>query len=126
MARQSHTGNARRHKSPGRRQKAAARLEFVQDYIPLKEIRNGIVETTDGRYLKILEIEPINFLLRSNEEQWGIISTFASWLKISPMRLQFKSVTRKADSDKYVAGLEADIESEDVTACRELDRKSVV
>ena len=72
MARQSHTGNARRHKSPGRRKKAAARLEFVQDYIPLKEIRNGIVETTDGRYLKILEIEPINFLLRSNEEQWGI------------------------------------------------------
>ena len=54
MARQSHTGNARRHKSPGRRKKAAARLEFVQDYIPLKEIRNGIVETTDGRYLKIL------------------------------------------------------------------------
>ena len=105
--------------------KAAARLEFVQDYIPLKEIRNGIVETTDGRYLKILEIEPINFLLRSNEEQWGIISTFASWLKISPMRLQFKSVTRKADSDKYVAGLEADIESEDVTACRELGRGTI-
>ena len=125
MARQSHTGNARRRKSPGRRQKAAARLEFVQDYIPLKEIRNGIVETTDGRYLKILEIEPINFLLRSNEEQWGIISTFASWLKISPMRLQFKSVTRKADSDKYVAGLEADIESEDVTACRELGRGTI-
>ena len=125
MARQSHTGNARRHKSPGRRKKAAARLEFVQDYIPLKEIRNGIVETTDGRYLKILEIEPINFLLRSNEEQWGIISTFASWLKISPMRLQFKSVTRKADSDKYVAGLEADIESEDVTACRELGRGTI-
>lgn len=106
-------------------EKAAARLEFVQDYIPLKEIRNGIVETTDGRYLKILEIEPINFLLRSNEEQWGIISTFASWLKISPMRLQFKSVTRKADSDKYVAGLEADIESEDVTACRELGRGTI-
>ena len=34
------------------------------------------------------------------------------------MRLQFKSVTRKADSDRYVAGLEADIEKEDVAACR--------
>ena len=88
MARQSHTGNARRHKSPGRRQKAAARLEFVQDYIPLKEIRNGIVETTDGRYLKILEIEPINFLLRSNEEQWGIISTFA----LSLIHILFRSI----------------------------------
>ena len=100
-------------------------MEFVQDYIPLKEIRNGIVETTDGRFIKILEIEPINFLLRSDEEQWGIISTFASWLKISPMRLQFKSVTRKADSDKYVAGLEADIAKDDVDACRELGKGTI-
>lgn len=125
MAQQRRTGKTRRRKkAPGRGRKPE-RLEFVQDYIPLKEIRNGIVETTDGRYLKILEIEPINFLLRSNEEQWGIISTFASWLKISPMRLQFKSVTRKADSDRYVAGLEADIEKDDVPACRELGEGTI-
>lgn len=67
-----------------------------------------------------MEIEPINFLLRSEEEQWGIISSFASWLKISPMCLQFKSVTRKADSDKYIAGLEADLAQEENKACREL------
>ena len=100
MAHQTRTGNTRGRKAPPARGRQAERLEFVQDYIPIKDLRNGIVETTDGRYLKILEIEPINFLLRSNEEQWGIISTFASWLKISPMRLQFKSVTRKADSDR--------------------------
>ena len=100
MAHQTRTGNTRGRKAPPGRGRQAERLEFVQDYIPIKDLRNGIVETTDGRYLKILEIEPINFLLRSNEEQWGIISTFASWLKISPMRLQFTSVTRKADSDR--------------------------
>ena len=125
MAHQTRTGNSRGRKAPPARGRQAERLEFVQDYIPIKDLRNGIVETTDGRYLKILEIEPINFLLRSNEEQWGIISTFASWLKISPMRLQFKSVTRKADSDRYVAGLEADIEKEDVPACRELGEGTI-
>ena len=125
MAHQTRTGNTRRRKAPSGRGNQGEHLEFVQDYIPLKEIRNGIIETTDGRYLKILEIEPINFLLRSNEEQWGIISTFASWLKISPMRLQFKSVTRKADSDRYVAGLEADIEKDDVPACRELGEGTI-
>ena len=125
MAHQTRTGNTRGRKAPPTRGRQAERLEFVQDYIPIKDLRNGIVETTDGRYLKILEIEPINFLLRSNEEQWGIISTFASWLKISPMRLQFKSVTRKADSDRYVAGLEADIEKDDVPACRELGEGTI-
>lgn len=63
------------------------------------------METTDGRYVKILEIEPINFMLRSSEEQYNILSSFASWLKISPMKLQFKSITRKADSDKHISSL---------------------
>ncbi len=79
-----------------------------------------MVEATDGRYLKILEIEPINFMLRSDEEQFNIISTFASWLKISPMRLQFKSITRKADSDKHVAMVRKELEHEENEQCRSL------
>ena len=43
------------------------KLEFVQDFLPIKNLSNGIIETVDGRYIKILEIEPINFLLRSDE-----------------------------------------------------------
>ena len=100
--------------------KRRERLEFVQDFLPIKDLRNGIVETTDGRYIKILEIEPINFTLRSDEEQFNIISSFASWLKISPMRLQFKSITRKADSDKHVSMIREELESEENPQCREL------
>ena len=88
--------------------------------MPIKNLRNGIIETTDGRYIKILEIEPINFLLRSTEEQVNIISSFAGWLKISPMRLQIKSITRKADSDKYISLLQKDLEQENNSKCRQL------
>ena len=49
------------------------KLEFVQDYLPIKDLRNGIIETADGRYIRILEVEPINFTLRSDEEQFNII-----------------------------------------------------
>ena len=96
------------------------KLEFVQDFLPIKNLSNGIIETVDGRYIKILEIEPINFLLRSDEEQMNIISSFASWLKISPMRLQFKSITRKADSDKHIAMVREELAEEDNEKCREL------
>ena len=96
------------------------RSEYVQDFIPVKNIRHGIIETTDGRYIKILEIEPINFMLRSEEEQLGIISSFANWLKISPMRLQFKSVTRKADSEKHIAMLREELKRENNPRCKEL------
>ena len=78
------------------------------------------METTDGRYIKILEVEPINFMLRSSEEQYGILSSFASWLKISPVRLQFKSLTRKADSDKHVAMIRKELETEENGSCRAL------
>ena len=107
-------------KSPGvkARRKKPEKLEFVQPFIPVKDIRNGIVETTDGRYVKILEIEPINFMLRSSEEQYNILSSFASWLKISPMKLQFKSITRKADSDKHIAMIRKELSMEDNAQCK--------
>lgn len=92
----------------------------IQEFIPIRRINHGIIETTDNRYVKILEIEPINFMLRSAEEQSGIISTFASWLKISPIKMQFKSITRRADSDKHIALLKADIEREDNERCKTL------
>lgn len=62
----------------------------------------------------------MNFMLRSSEEQFNILSSFASWLKISPMRLQFKSITRKADSDKHVAMIRRELEQEDNPSCKAL------
>ena len=104
-------------KSRKRRRKTS---EFVQDFLPVREIRNGIIETTDDRYVKIIEILPINFLLRSSEEQYNIISSFATWLKISPMKLQFKSVSRKANSDKHVAMVCEELSREANPQCRQL------
>lgn len=108
-------------KKPARSRKRRSKTsEFVQDFLPVREIRNGIIETTDDRYVKIIEILPINFLLRSSEEQYNIISSFASWLKISPMKLQFKSVSRKADSDKHVAMVREELSREESQQCRQL------
>ena len=103
-----------------RNRKKPKKIDFVQDYIPVRDIQCGIVETTDGRYVKILEVEPINFMLRSEEEQFNIIAFFANWLKISPVRLQFKSITRKADSDKHVAMIEEELAKEKNGECRSL------
>ena len=110
-------------KRTGNAEKKRNQNEFVQDFVPVKEIRNGIIETTDHRYIKLLEIEPINFMLRSNEEQAQIIGSFASWLKISPLRLQFKSVSRKADADHHVAMVEQELAQEENPQCRRLGQE---
>lgn len=99
-----------------------AKGESAQAFLPVRDIRNGLVETTDDRYLKILEIEPINFALRSSEEQFNIISSFASWLKISPVRLQLKAITRRADSDKHIALVREELAREENPQCRALGK----
>ena len=100
-------------------------IEFTQDFLPIKDVKSGVIETTDGRYIKILEIEPINFMLRSSEEQYNIICSFASWLKISPMQLQFKSITRKADSDNHVTAVREELAAEDNPQCQELGEEYI-
>ena len=96
------------------------KVKYIQDFIPVKNIKSGVIKLTDGRYIKILEIEPINFMLRSAEEQLGIIYSFAGWLKISPIRMQFKSITRKADTDRHIRTLREEIEREQDSHCRQL------
>lgn len=99
--------------------------KYIQDFIPVKDIKSGIVETTDGRFLKILEIEPINFNLRTPEEQEDILYTFAGWLKVAPVKLQFKSITRRADCLKYIAKLKGELLNEQSWNCQELGKNHI-
>lgn len=94
----------------------------TEEIIPVKDIHNGVLELTDGRYIKILEVEPINFLLRSPREQRNIIQAFASWLKISPVSVQIKVLTKKADIGKHLDMIQRDMAREKDARCRELQR----
>ena len=96
--------------------------ESLVTYIPIKKIENGIIWTNDGRYVKIVEVEPINFLLRSEKEQRSIIYSFASFLKISPIKLQFKVISKTADVNKHLSKIRNDIVNEKDDRCRELQK----
>ena len=94
----------------------------LEDYLPIDKISNGIIYTTDHRYVKILEIEPINFLLRSAREQKGIIYSFISYLKISPVKLQIKMISKKADINKHLELAALELSRETNPHCRELQK----
>ena len=90
--------------------------------IPIQDIKDGIIHTTDGRYVKILEVMPINFLHRSASEQRGIIYSFMGYLKIAPPQMQIKSVSRKADISQYLQSIREDIREETDERCRMLQQ----
>ena len=60
-------------------------LNPLAEYIPIEKIENGIILTKDNRYVKLVEVIPVNFLLRSAQEQRSIIYSFISYLKIAPV-----------------------------------------
>ena len=110
---------AQDRKAPPKKARKAATTEGI---IPVVDINHGIAHLSDDRYIKILEVEPINFLLRSVREQKNIISAFASWMKISPVKLQIKVLTKKADISKHLNAIERDMDRENDPKCRELQQ----
>lgn len=91
-------------------------------YLPIRKIENGIIYTKDRRFVKIIEVIPINFLLRSAREQRNIIYSFISYLKISPVKLQFKVLTRRADINRHLETLREEMRQETDERCLALQR----
>lgn len=90
-------------------------LNPVADYLPIRKIENGVIYTKDHRYVKVV---PINFLLRSAREQRSIIYSFVSYLKISPVKLQFKVLTRRADIGRHMDTVRREMAQETNEQCQ--------
>ncbi len=93
-------------------------LNALADYVPIDKIENGIIYTRDHRYVKVVEVVPVNFLLRSAQEQRSIIYSFISYLKIAPTKVQFKVLTKRADIDRHVETVRKELERETDPHCR--------
>lgn len=91
-------------------------------YLPIHKIENGIIYTKDHRYVKIVEVIPINFLLRSAREQRSIIYSFISYLKISPVKIQFKVLTKRADINKHLETIREEMKLETDERCIALQK----
>lgn len=88
------------------------------DFLPIKKIKNGTIYTDDGRYVKVLEVLPINFLLKSREEQEQVIYDFEKFLRIAPDNFQIKVLAKKTDISSYLQRLNENIACEPDEKCR--------
>ena len=110
----------KKEKKHGRRAAESPFLNPVAEYLPIDRIENGIIYTKDHRYVKVIEVVPINFLLRSAREQRSIIYSFISYLKISPVKIQFKVLTKRADLNRHTDIVRREMEAEEDPHCRML------
>ncbi len=75
----------------------------TQQFVPIKEIRNGVIVLKDGGYRGILICSSINFGLKSSEEQHAITLGFQNFLNMLDFSIQIVVNSRKMDLRPYLA-----------------------
>lgn len=79
----------------------------TQDFVPVREIRDGIVILKDGGLRAILLASSINFALKSEDEQTAFILQFQNFLNSLDFSVQIFIESRMLDIRPYVATLES-------------------
>lgn len=77
-----------------------------QDFVQIKEVRDGIVILKDGGLRAILMASSINFALKSEDNQQAIISQFQSFLNSLDFSVEIVINSRRFDVRPYIAVLE--------------------
>lgn len=70
--------------------------------IQIKGVEDNTLIIDDHKYRAILEVSTMNFELKSEEEQDGIINNYQSFLNALPCSIQILFRVREMDLDKYL------------------------
>lgn len=77
----------------------------TQSFVPVKEVRNGVIVLKGGGYRGILMCSSTNFALKSPDEQKGIIGGFQTFLNTLDFSVDIVIHSRKMDIRPYLAML---------------------
>lgn len=84
----------------------------TQEFVPIKEIRDGVVILKDGSMRAVVMASSINFALKSPDEQQGIILQFQNFLNGLDFSIQISIQSRELDIRPYISMLEGRYKNE--------------
>lgn len=74
-----------------------------QHFVPIQDIRDGVVILANGQLTMALLASSINFTFKSIDEQEAILSQFQSFLNTLDFSVQFYIQSRRLDIRPYIA-----------------------
>lgn len=84
----------------------AIKASPTQQFVPIKEVRDGVIILKDGSMRGVLLASSLNFALKSADEQQSIIFQFQNFLNSLNFSLQISIQSRRLDIRPYIALLE--------------------
>lgn len=90
----------------------AKETKATQEFVPIEDIRDGILTLKDGTLRALLMASSINFALKSEDEQASILFQFQNFLNSLEFSVQFFVQSRPLDIRPYLALLETRLEAQ--------------
>ncbi|MFA6095627.1 MAG: hypothetical protein WC767_02180, partial [Candidatus Paceibacterota bacterium] len=84
----------------------ALNAKTTQEFVPIKEIRQGVIVLKDGSLRAVVIASSLNFALKSADEQQSIIYQFQNFINSLDFSIQIFIQSRKLDIRPYIALLE--------------------
>ncbi len=78
----------------------------TQQFVPVKEVRDGVVVLKDGTLATVVLVSSINLSLKSYDEQRATLSQFQSFLNTLDFPIQIVVQSRRYDVRPYILSLE--------------------
>jgi hypothetical protein len=85
----------------------AENAKATQEFVPLREIRDGIVILKDGSMRALVMASSVNFARKSNDEQQGILFQFQNFINSLNFSVELFIQSRRLDIRPYLALLES-------------------
>lgn len=85
----------------------AENAKATQEFVPIKEIRDGVVILKDGSMRALVMASSVNFALKSLDEQQGTLFQFQNFVNSLNFSIEIFVQSRRLDIRPYLALLES-------------------
>ena len=91
-----------------------------QSIVPIKTIRDGVIITSDNRYVSIVEILPQNYNKKTVQEQAEILRAFGDFFRNDISRFAFKIVSDTSDTSELIHNVRMNCRNQDNPKVKEI------
>ena len=75
----------------------------AQDFVPIREIRDGVIILENGELRRILITSTLNFGLKSADEQYALLGQFQQFLNSLDFPIQIMVQSKRLDIRPYIS-----------------------
>ena len=90
------------------------KIKTTQSILDIVDIKDKVLILKENKYAKILEVKPINFSLKSDDEKLNILNQYSKFLKICNFDFQIIVKNKQERVNKHIDYLEENSKQENL------------